>query len=56
MYFNYYYRCPMNSYNGNVINKQTAGNKLGKSSRSDFTKCLTVSPSSEKYKLKSFWD
>jgi hypothetical protein len=38
------------------LTKKASGTAIGYGNRSDFTKCLTVSPSSSKYNLKTFWD
>ena len=38
------------------MTKKASGTAIGYGNRSDFTKCLTVSPSSSKYNLKTFWD
>jgi hypothetical protein len=38
------------------LTKKASGTAIGYGTRSDFTNCLTVSPSSSKYNLKTFWD
>ncbi len=49
-----YKRCPEVAYNGDAILKKNGGTGIGYGTRSDFTKCLNVSPSSHRYRLKTF--
>lgn len=46
----------MNTYGGDFYKRKPSATGIGYGKRSDFTRCLTVSPSSSKYHLKSFWD
>lgn len=38
------------------MTKKASATAIGFGKKSDFTQCLTVSPSADKYNLKSFWD
>lgn len=49
-------RCPNNTYGGDFIQRKPSATGIGYGTRSDFTKCYSVSPASAKYNLKSFWD
>jgi hypothetical protein len=49
-------RCPNNTYGGDFMQRKPSGTGIGYGTRSDFTKCYSVSPASAKYNLKSFWD
>jgi hypothetical protein len=55
-YIDLHFRCPLNTYNGDFIKRKPSATGIGYGTRSDFTKCLSVSPASGKYNLKSFWD
>ena len=48
--------CPHTTYGGDFLSKKPSATSIGFGKKSDFTRCLTVSPSAGKYKLKSFWD
>ena len=51
-----WFSCPTNTYGGDFMTKKASGTSIGYGKKSDFTRCLTVSPSADKYNLKSFWD
>ena len=38
------------------MTKKASGTSIGYGKKSDFTRCLTVSPSADKYNLKTFWE
>ena len=46
----------MNTYGGEFYKNKGSATGIGYGKRSDFTRCLTVSPSSSKYHLKTFWE
>ena len=50
------FSCPMNTYGGDFYKKKAQATGIGYGNRSDFTKCMTASPSSSKYHLKTFWE
>lgn len=50
------FSCPLNTYGGELNGKKASGTGIGYGKRSDFTRCLTVSPSSSSYNIRSFWD
>jgi len=51
-----WYSCPRSTYGGDFLTKKALATAIGYGKKSDFTHCLTVSPSADKYNLKSFWD
>ena len=50
------FSCPRSTYGGDFMSRKASGTSMGYGKKSDFTNCLTVSPSVDKYNLKSFWD
>jgi len=50
------YRCDKITYGGDYVKKRGYSAGIGYGERSDFTKNLTNAPSSNKYKISSFFD